>query len=133
VSDLHPDFWTASATIAPLLGLTQSVITTALYNATSRLYQSLGRDLSGNNEAIKLRDEFAMLSNISMASVAACITVMTWALVSLGFGLDYTATRIISICVLSLSMATSLALGVRTARAAPRFAQFHVEVSAPNQ
>lgn len=128
MGDSHLDFWVASATIAPVLGLTHSVLTGTLYAATSRLYQSFGKDLSGNAEAILLRNKFAVLSDISMGSVAACIVAMTWALISLGFALDFAPARIIVILSLSLAMVTSLVLGVLTAREAPKFARLRVEV-----
>lgn len=128
MSDPHLDFWTASAAIAPVLGLTHSVLTSALYTATSRLYHVLGPNLSENAEAIKLRNKLALFSNISMGSVAACIVAMAWALVSLGFASDFAAVRIFVILALSVAMVTSLVLGVLTAREAPKFAQFSVEV-----
>jgi len=128
MGDPHLDFWVASATIAPVLGLTHSVLTGTLYTFTSRLYQALGKDLSDNAEAILLRNKFAVLSDISMGSVAACILAMTWALVSLGFASDFVAARIIVVLSLSMAMVTSLILGVITAREAPRIARFRVEV-----
>lgn len=115
----HIDFWTASAGVAPVLGLTHSVITSALYRTTSRLYHRFGKDLSGNAEAVALRDRFARMSDISMASVAGCIISMTWALVTLGFDLDVTFARIVVIVFLTFAMTTSLVLGILTAQASP--------------
>jgi len=63
-----------------------------------------------------------------MGSVAACIVAMTWALVSLAFASDFAAARIIVTLFLSLAMAASLVLGVLTARDAPKFAKFRIEV-----
>ena len=130
--DAHVDFWVASATIAPVLGLTHSVLTGTLYAATSRLYRTPGKDLSGDAEAIALRNKFALISDVSMGSVAACIVAMAWALVSLGFDSDFTAARIVATLSLSAAMVTSLVLGVLTAREAPKFARFRVEVPDPD-
>jgi hypothetical protein len=116
--ELHVDFWTASASIAPVIGLTHYVLTRALYGVTAGLYRTLGNNFP--DDAATLRDYLAMLSNISMASIAACITVMTWALFCLDFDHDPSGTRIAAIAVLGLSMASAIFLGVLTAQSAPK-------------
>jgi hypothetical protein len=131
MSDLHVDFWAASAAISPVLGLTHSLITSALYGATSSLYRRLGEDLSQDAEAIKLRDYLGRLSNVSMGSVAGSIAAMTWSLISLGFAFDYSWARIITSFLLAASMCTSLALGVLTTSSAARLAEFKVELGRP--
>ena len=132
VADLRVDFWAAVAAIGPVIGLTHSLITSGLYNATSRMYRKLGRDLGGAGSAAReLRNHLALLSNVSMGCLGACGVVMMWALVALGFSaesdvLDSVIARIVVVGVLGTAMAGAAVLGVLLARAAPDVAEYSV-------
>jgi hypothetical protein len=84
------DFWLASASIAPIIGLTHYVLTRTLYGATAGLYRAVGDSLADRPDAVKLRDHLATLSNWSMAAIA----------------------RIAAIAILAASMAGGIVLGV---------------------
>jgi hypothetical protein len=126
--DLHVDFWVASASIAPVIGLTHYVLTRTLYGATADLYRVLGNRFSENFDAVKLRDHLAWLSNWSMGAIAACILVMAWALYCLGFNHDPSGTRAVAIVILAASMAGAIVLGVLTAMSARELGQFNVSL-----
>ena len=126
--DLHVDFWVASASIAPIIGLTHYGLTRTLYGATTGLYRVLGNEFSANPDAVKLRDQLAFLSNWSMGAIAACILVMAWALYCLGFNHDPSATRIAAITILAASMAGTIVLGVLTVTSARKLGQFKVQL-----
>jgi hypothetical protein len=129
MKDLHTDFWLASASIAPIIGLTHYVLTRTLYSATAGLYRALGDSLADSPDAVKLRDHLATLSNWSMAAIAACIVVMAWSLYCLGFNQDPSGTRIAAIAILAASMAGAIVLGVLATTSAAKLGQFSVELS----
>lgn len=124
--DLHVDFWVASASIAPIIGLTHYVLTRTLYHATADLYRAERNNLSGDAE--QLRKYLACLSNWSMGAIASCILVMSWALFCLGFAHDPSGTRAAAIIVLAASMSAAIVLGILTAMSASRLAQFDVRL-----